>query len=127
MHQKQQPRLLVYTRLVDDVMCTKKQHRAAHCLHCPELFPVVGVGKVNKAVRVDEVTDVVKRWAMRIGRDKSRYSAVSLRRGSTSIAAAKGVTKEIRREHGGWKSKRMLRVYTELSTSNEKAVSKAIL
>jgi hypothetical protein len=72
------------------------------------------------------VSDVVKRWAVRIGRDKAKYSAVSLRRGSTSIAAAKGVSKKIRQSHGGWKSKRMLQVYTELSTSKEKAVSKAI-
>ena len=107
--------------------CTKKSHRTAHCLHCPKLFPVLGgEGRSNKAVRVDEVSDVVKRWAVRIGRDKAKYSAVSLRRGSTSIAAAKGVSKKIRQSHGGWKSKRMLQVYTELSTSKEKAVSKAI-
>ena len=94
--------------------------------NCPKLFQVFGEGKVNQAVKASEVSDVVKRWATRLKRDKSKYSAVSLRRASTSIAAAQGVCKKIRQRHGGWKSSRMPDVYTEVSKANEKAVSKAI-
>ena len=60
------------------------------------------------------------------GRDRDNYSAVSLWRGSTSIAAALRVSRRIRKKHVGWKSDRMPDVYTELSTNDELAVSKAV-
>lgn len=110
----------------DPAKCLKKRFRTVHCTNCPKLFQVFGEGKVNQAVKASEVSDVVKRWATRLKRDKSKYSAVSLRRASTSIAAAQGVCKKIRQRHGGWKSSRMPDVYTEVSKANEKAVSKAI-
>lgn len=106
--------------------CIKKKHRTAHCGNCPKLFPVFGAGKVNKAINPKEVSESVKRWAERLGRDKSKYSGKSLRRGSTSIAAAMKVRRSIRKQHGGWKADRMVDVYTELSSWQEKAVSKAI-
>lgn len=106
--------------------CVKKDHLTAHCTSCPKLFPVFGKDKVNKAIQARAVSDAVKRWAKRLGRDPTKYSAKSLRRGSTSIAAAMKVTKKIRQKHGGWKTKRMPFVYTEKSTEKEKAVSKAV-
>ena len=111
----------------DPRMCTKKKHRTAHCRSCPKLFQVFGKDmKINTAIAVQEVSSSVKFWAERIGRDRSNYSAVSLRRGSTSIAAALKVSKRIRKKHVGWKSDRMPDVYTELSTNDELAVSKAV-
>ena len=83
-------------------------------------------GPANKAVKTSEVSCQVKKWARRLGRDPKNYSAVSLRRGSTSIAAAGKVAKHIRKKHGGWKSEQMPEVYTELSTKDELAVSKSI-
>ena len=81
---------------------------------------------MDKAVGTGEVSDMVKMFAKKIGRDPKKYSAVSLRRGSTSIAAAAGVAKHIRKKHGGWRSDRMPDIYTELSTENELAVSRSI-
>lgn len=106
--------------------CIKKKHRTAHCENCPKLFEVFSKGPANKAVNTSEVSCQVKKWARRLGRDPKNYSAVSLRRGSTSIAAAGKVAKHIRKKHGGWKSERMPEVYTELSTKDELAVSKSI-
>ena len=92
----------------------------------PQTFPVFSAGKVNKAISPKEVSEAVKRWAKRLGRDPTKYSAKSLRRGSTSIAAAMRVSTKIRKQHGGWKSKRMPDRYLEQSTAQEKAVSRAV-
>ena len=71
---------------------------------------------------------MVKKWAERLDRDPKNYSAVSLRRGSQSIAAAMHIDKKIRKKHGGWRSKgnRMPDVYTEVSKAKQKKVGKAI-
>lgn len=86
-----------------DKHCDKKNWRTAHCRKCPKLFPVCKQGGVQKfqSISVKEISGMVKRWAARIGRDPRNYSGVSLRRGSTSIAAAMKVAKEIRKKHGG--------------------------
>ena len=70
--------------------------------------------------------EAVKFWAERQKRDPKKYSAVSLRRGSTSIAAARRVERKIRKMHGGWRSDRMPEVYTETSRTEQLAVGKAI-
>ena len=81
---------------------------------------------MNSAIAVQEVSSAVKFWAEKLGRDKDNYSAVSLRRGSTSIAAALRVSRRIRKKHVGWRSDKMPDVYTEMSTNDELAVSKAV-
>ena len=108
--------------------CDKKSWRTAHCHKCPKLFSVFRQGSVEKfkAISAGEVSSMVKKWAAKIGRDPRNYSGVSLRRGSTSIAAAMKVAKAIRKKHGGWASDRMPDVYTEVSTSEQKQVGKAI-
>ena len=77
-------------------------------------------------MRVGEVSDAVKKWAGRLGRDSKNYSGVSLRRGTQSIAAARRVVKRIRKQHGGWASERMPDIYTEISKKWQKQVGKAI-
>ena len=122
-----QPFIAVFGPNFDPRLCTKKKHRTAHCRSCPKLFQVFGKDKqVNTAIAVQEVSSSVKFWAEKIGRDRDHYSAVSLRRGSTSIAAALRVSRRIRKKHVGWQSDKMPDVYTELSTSDELAVSKAV-
>ena len=122
-----QPFIAVFGPNFDPRLCTKKKHRTAHCRSCPKLFQVFGKDKgVNTAIAVQEVSSSVKFWAEKIGRDRDNYSAVSLRRGSTSIAAALRVSRRIRKKHVGWQSDKMPDVYTELSTSDELAVSKAV-
>jgi integrase len=114
----------------DPGRCIKIRHRTAHCRCCPFLFSAWPSGNDNMVrqpgIRVGEVSDSVKQWAKRVGRDPVNYSAKSLRRASTSIAAARKVDKKIRRMHGGWKSKQMLNVYTEVSRPDQLAVSKAV-
>ena len=112
--------------------CVKQDHRTAHCDQCPHLFASwarsVNDGKRRKAVRPSEVSDMVKKWAVRLDRDPKNYSAVSLRRGSQSIAAARKIDKKIRKQHGGWQSagNRMPDIYTEVSKKEQKKVGKAI-
>ena len=120
------PFITVYGASFDPRLCTKKRHRTAHCRTCPKLFQVFGKDKRNKAISVQEVSRSVKFWAEQLGRDRDNYSGKSLRRGSTSIAAARRVSRRIRQKHGGWQSAKMPDVYTELSTKDELAVSKAV-
>ena len=119
-------------QVADTSRCVKLQHRTAHCDQCPHLFAswskAAKVKGRQKAIRPSEVSDMVKKWAVRLDRDPKNYSAVSLRRGSQSIAAARKIDKKIRKKHGGWQSKgnRMPDVYTEVSKSKQKKVGKAI-
>ena len=112
--------------------CVKKQYRTAHCDKCPHLFACWSSSTQNlprrPAIRASEVSDMVKKWAGRLDRDPKNYSAVSLRRGSQSIAAAMNIDRKIRKKHGGWRSKgnRMPDVYTEVSKKKQKKVGKAI-
>ena len=122
-----QPFIISYGPDFEPHMCHKKKYRTAHCRSCPKLFQVFGKDKrVNSAIAVQEVSSAVKFWAEKLGRDKDNYSAVSLRRGSTSIAAALRVSRRIRKKHVGWRSDKMPDVYTEMSTNDELAVSKAV-
>ena len=89
-------------------------------------FRISTMKDAHKMVSSKEVSESVKKWAERLGRDKTKYSGKSLRRGSTSIAAAMKVQKRIRKKHGGWKTEKTVGVYTELSSWKEKAVSRAI-
>lgn len=121
-----QPFIAEFGDSVDPRRCTKKRHSTAHCRSCPKIFQVFGKDKVNKAISVQEVSRSVKFWAEQLGRDRDNYSGKSLRRGSTSIAAARRVSRRIRQKHAGWKSANMPDVYTELSKKDELAVSKAV-
>ena len=111
--------------------CVKTQFRTAHCDMCPHLFASWSkkcTSTRRPAIRSSEVADMVKKWAERLDRDPKNYSAVSLRRGSQSIAAAMHIDKKTRKKHGGWRSKgnRMPDVYTEVSKAKQKKVGKAI-
>ena len=128
--------LMAMLQLQQDMqLCTEQQHRTAHCVHCPFLFSSVAKSAMQQrthvsmrlpAVRSSEVREAVKYWAVRQHRDPKKYSGKSLRRGSTSIAAARRVDKKIRQMHGGWASARMPDLYCEESSSQQLAVGKAI-
>ena len=114
----------------DTSKCCKNKWRTSHCRSCPFIFASWGQrvldGGRQPQVRPSELGDVVKQWAKRLGRDPKNYSGVSLRRGSTSIAAARKIEKKIRQKHGGWASERMPDIYTEVSKKHQKQVGKAI-
>jgi hypothetical protein len=80
------------------------------------------VGSVGRA----QVTEAVKKWAVKIGREAANYSAVSFRRGSVSIAAAEKVSRHIRQKHVRWKSEDMQDVYTEVSSKDAKQFGEAL-
>ena len=107
--------------------CTASQYRTAVCLECSPMFPVcVEVGRKPNPVSRAQVTEAVKKWAERIGRDSSQYSAISFRRGSVSIAAAAKVDRNIRKKHARWKSEEMQDIYTEVSKPESQEFGKAI-
>ena len=117
-------------QLTDCSRCDKNSWRTSHCRQCPFIFASWGRrepdGVRQPAVRAGEVSDVVKKWAKRLGRDPKNYAGVSLRRGSQSIAAARKVERKIRKQHGGWKSERMPDIYTEISKKWQKQVGRAV-
>jgi hypothetical protein len=114
----------------DPSECIKLKSRTAHCPKCPFLFSTYTAGGATAdrrpSIKVGEVGDSVKQWAQRLGREPRNYSAKSLRRASTSIAAARKVDKKIRQQHGGWRSDRMPDIYTEVSRPDQLAVGKAV-
>ena len=97
--------------------CTHARYPASHCRECPPLFPTWPHNRASamRAVTPSEVTSVVKQWATLIGLDPSKYSAISFRRGSVSVAAAAKVCRNIRQKHIRWKTKEMQDTYTEAS------------
>ena len=115
----------------DPAQCGKLHFRTAHCRSCPFLFSTWSsrccshTGR-QPSIAVGEVSESVKQWAKRIGRDPKNYASKSLRRASTSIAAARRIDKKIRQRHDGWASERMPDVYTEVSKPEQLAVSKSI-
>ena len=117
-------------QLMDCSRCDKTSWRTSHCRQCPFLFASWGKrqpeGVRQPAIRASEVSDSVKKWAVRLGREAKNYSGKSLRRGSQSIAAARMVARRIRKAHGGWKSERMPDIYTEISKKSQKQVGRAI-
>ena len=114
----------------DPSECIKLKSRTAHCPKCPFLFSTYTAGGATAdrrpSIKVGEVGDSVKQWAQRLGREPRNYSAKSLQRASTSIAAARKVDKKIRQQHGGWRSDRMPDIYTEVSRPDQLAVGKAV-
>ena len=109
--------------------CIKTKYRTAHCDRCPFLFSSWKHGAEEcrqPGISIGEVGASVKKWAKRLGREPRNYSAKSLRRASTSIAAARKVDKKIRQSHQGWNTERMPDVYTEISRPEQLAVGKAV-
>ena len=110
--------------------CVTEVFRTTVCPHCAPMFPVCKRGESSKRVPNPigrgQVTEAVKKWASKIGREASNYSAISFRRGSISIAAAAKVDRNIRKKHGRWKTKHMQDGYTEVSTSESKEFGRAL-
>ena len=79
-----------------------------------------------KAIAVSQVTSSVKKWAVRIGREASNYSAISFRRGSVSLAAAAKVDRNIRKRHCRWKGETTQDIYTEVSAQEAKVYGLAL-
>jgi hypothetical protein len=109
--------------------CISGKFRTSVCPHCSPMFPMfkrgaseLQVGSVGRA----QVTEAVKKWAVKIGREAANYSAVSFRRGSVSIAAAEKVSRHIRQKHVRWKSEDMQDVYTEVSSRDAKQFGEAL-
>jgi hypothetical protein len=117
--------------------CIADEFRTSICPECSPLFVSWSRNKLKRGealpVSVSQITDSVKKWADRIGREAKNYSAVSFRRGSVSLAAAEKVCRNIRKKHCRWKSEGMQDVYTEVSSAEamefgmalRKAVSKS--
>ena len=79
-----------------------------------------------KTIAVSQVTSSVKKWAVRIGRGASNYSAISFRRGSVSLAAAAKVDRNIRKRHCRWKGETTQDIYTEVSAQEAKVYGLAL-
>jgi integrase len=108
-----------HAKLVRSASCTKKNHPQERCKACGPLFPRLRGGKhrarsaitkqnMGKARITEELRELF-RECKRKGRipqafDESRVSAISLRRGGNSAAAAAGIAGIIRASHGRWKS-----------------------
>ena len=115
--------------------CVTEVFRTTVCPHCAPIFPVCKRGESSKRVPNPigrgQVTEAVKKWASKIGREASNYSAISFRRGSISIAAAAKVDRNIRKKHGRWKADSTQDIYTEISSSESQefglALRKAVL
>ena len=112
--------------------CTHLEHPTAHCLACPPLFPTWPkrsleiVNPIPGPISTSGITDVVKKWAARIGRESSKYSAISFRRGSVSLAAAEKVARNIRQKQGRWRSSHMPDHYTEVTVEEQLEFGKAL-
>ena len=110
--------------------CIADEYRTSVCPACSPLFTSWSRTKLKKKeeepVSVSQITDSVKRWADKIGRDAKNYSAVSFRRGSVSLAAAEKVCRNIRKKHCRWKSEDMQDHYTEVSSSEAKEFGQAL-
>ena len=108
--------------------CVSGLFRTTVCPYCAPMFPVCkkSAEKVPNPVSRNQVTSSVKKWAGRIGRDSRKYSAISFRRGSISIAAAAKVDRNIRKQHCRWKSEQTQDIYTEVSTVEAKVYGTAL-
>ena len=111
--------------------CILSKFRTAVCPACSPMFPVWPHSKSKgesgvKPIAVSQVTSSVKKWAARIGRDASNYSAISFRRGSVSLAAAAKVDRNIRKRHCRWKGETTQDIYTEVSAPEEKVYGLAL-
>ena len=108
--------------------CTHARAPASHCRACPPLFPTWPHNRESamRAVTASEVTSVVKQWAILIGLDPSKYSAISFRRGSVSVAAAAKVCRNIRQKQIRWKTAEMQDSYTEASVEEMLEFGKAL-
>ena len=88
--------------------CIVSKFQTAVCPACSLMFLVWPHSKTKdqgsvKSVAVSQVTSSEKKWAVRIRREASNYSAISFRRGSVSLAAAAKVDRNIRKRHCRWK------------------------
>ena len=111
--------------------CIASKYRTAVCPACSPMFPVWPQSKVKdrgdvQPIAVSQVTSSVKKWAARIGREASNYSAISFRRGSVSLAAAAKVDRNIRKRHCRWKGESTQDIYTEVSATEAKIYGLAL-
>ena len=124
--------------------CTHLQHQAAHCSACPPLFPTwpaLRVGQLRAAststvgiprapavrsLTTSAISDVVKQWAKAIGKEYRRYSGISFRRGSISLAAAEKVARNIRKKQCRWRSDNMQDHYTVPTVEEQLEYGKAL-
>jgi integrase len=93
--------------------CTKRDQPQERCTQCGPLFPRLtptGTTKKNMGkARITEELRELLRECKRVGRlpsdfNENRVSAISLRRGGNSAAAAAGIAGIVRASHGRWKS-----------------------
>ena len=124
--------------------CTHLQHQAAHCSACPPLFPTwpalragqlraaststVGIPRAPavRSLTTSAISDVVKQWAKAIGKEYRRYSGISFRRGSISLAAAEKVARNIRKKQCRWRSDNMQDHYTVPTVEEQLEYGKAL-
>lgn len=97
--------------------CEHLEFPTSHCSTCPPLFPTwpscrLPTSESVRAVATQEVTSVVKQWAVKVGKNPKNFSAISFRRGSVSLAAAEKVARNIRQQQCRWRSQGMQDHYT---------------
>ena len=127
--------------------CSHLSFPHSFCRSCSMLFPSFGKGRTSsttdrasgkmrgaiskrkfgrKPLSGSAIGDAVKLWAVRIGRDKRNYSAISFRRGSVSVARADSqVDRELAQQHLRHSSAQSQDFYVERCRSDRRAVGLA--
>jgi hypothetical protein len=128
-----------YLRLLGDrrsCACTKVAARWNRCAACGPLFPRLG-GQHSQLTREplaskDSVTSEMRSMLQQLpaaayGGDLSRFSAISLRKGGNSTAAANGVREHVRMVVGRWRGPSAMRAsYTKVSRAELTAATPAM-
>jgi hypothetical protein len=112
--------------------CTHLSFPHSFCRSCSMFFPSFGRGAISKRkfgrkpLSGSAIGDAVKLWAVRIGRDKRNYWAISFRRGSVSVARADShVDRELAQQHLRHSSAQSQDFYVERCRSDRRAVGLA--
>jgi hypothetical protein len=116
--------------------CTKAQARWLRCEACGPLFPRIGGARstftCQPIASKDTVTAELRTMLAQLspaayGGNLKRFSAISLRKGGNSAAAANGVLEHVRMAVGRWRGPAAMRgSYTQVSRAELTAATPAI-
>ena len=111
--------------------CTATPESMAPCRACPRLFPTLSSGHtpdrpITGTMTSQHVSDMVRFWLVRLGVEQpQRWSGISMRSGTASLAAMMKVDPEIVRWHCRW-ARGIPGVYTVKPQHARLAVSQAV-
>ena len=111
--------------------CTATPESMAPCRACPRLFPTLSSGHtparpITGTMTSQHVSDMVRFWLHRLGVEQPhRWSGISMRSGTASLAAMMKVDPEIVRWHCRW-ARGIPGVYTVKPQHARLAVSQAV-